>query len=427
MEITALSSPLTIPSNTKVLVEEDITLAGSTQENILQNENLSSSKSGTVNDDTNIHIRGTGGVLDGNRQNNTSQADGGIQNCVCLIGVTDASVENVVAKSGANNGINVSGVDRIRLVGNICTDNFVNGVQSHFLSSQSRANTQVLMADNIVYDGGANAGQGAGIYAVGVTQHVIRGNHVEDRDNHGILVGGRTVGDGGIVVANNTVRQCTEVTTYYPQNGSILIETLSGGLAEVIVNGNTVDDFSATDNEQHGILVLADGDVISRVGIENNHVYSQKDAIKLDENGNGISDAYVGNNPHLEPSASDGRGISMVGVDQGTIEANQIRDTGLNHIIVEDCTDVSVTNNRGHNTGGADCLFVNNTTRAFVVGNVFRGSGSNYGINESNDTSDSVYLLNDVRGNPSGGTTLNGTGTITDPVGGGTAENWNVT
>lgn len=444
------AAPLLVSSQTEVVLREVVELAGGVQENVFQNVHHFDDST----DDTDIIFRSEGGYIDGNKSNNSIRATdstgygiGSKQNGVSLGGVQRVRIDGLDSRDNIIHGVSFTGADHVRVSDGYTSGNRYAGINSHYRMTDDRLNTHVIIADNTVMNGGQNGGESAGIYVSGHLYHTVEGNHVEGRDNHGISVASRTTGwNGWTKVVDNTVIDVAATTTYYPQRGGIMLPTGTGagvpGLKQVTVEGNTVDTTGAANNNQHGIAVLCRGNLIERLNIENNTVNSQNSAIYVKGNANRNIEALTVHDNNVTTAVdADARGIELVDVGVGTVTDNvasycQASGIALRGVDSAGVSTIGVTGNmcyaNGQNGAATDTygLYSQDGANCSVTGNMFRGWSDNvqtHGIYEEAAFGGTLYALNDLRGNVTAAHSLGGTGTITDPVGGGTAEDWNVT
>jgi len=442
-EVSSLSTaPLTIPSNTLVVVEEDVTLAGSTQENIFQNKNHFDD----ATDDTNIIVRGDGGVLDGNKSNNTERSSDGTgygigskQNCVSFIGVKNVRVEGLTATNAVLHGITIMGADEYTVANNQLSGNRYAGVNCHWRETDSRRNFDGVVSENVIIDGGQNAGESAGVYLSGCQDHVVDSNVVDTRENMGISVASKVAICTNITVSNNTIRDVSASTTFDPAAG-IRFWTSGASLGGVSCTGNVVETTSATNNEQFGIAADTSGsETIFSFGITGNTIRTQAICISLRGGGGYIEDFSIANNTLSNTTFGFAKGIEARDVKEGQISDNVVAECQGSGIHVESNTktsakigvygNMSYANGQAGNSGDTFGIRLLGPDDVTIISNRCWDVGGNqtYGIQSDTGTSDTVALINDLRGNSTGGHDLAGSGTITDAVGQGTAEDWNVT
>ncbi|WP_256301987.1 hypothetical protein [Haloarchaeobius salinus] len=89
---------------------------------------------------------------------------------------------------------------------------------------------------------------------------------------------------------------------------------------------------------------------------------------------------------------------------------------------IEDCEDTGAR----IEDSGANATPTNNGVQGLRATDTGTGV-QDYGVKTTSDASGTLVINNDLRGNVTGATNLNGTGTITDPVGQATAEDFNIT
>lgn len=447
--VTPDQAPITLPSRTTLVVREGVRLAdGAGQVNVFQNRHLTDDTS----DDVHIHVRGEGGYIDGNKAGQTLASGdkgtglgvGAFQNCISLIGVQHCSVENVTLRQPQMHGISFMGAEGVTVRG--CTfegDHFA-GVHSHYRMTDGRLNKWIRIRDNDVFGGGHNAGQSAGIYAVGTIDLIVSGNTIDTRDNGGILVGQRAGQvNPRLTVTENILVDCLASAAYEPKgkNASLRIETKDAAIKQFTVTDNHVNSLGAPDNNQVGIVVVAPH-VARSVTISQNTARSQYHGMVIQGGAGRVLRGFnVTENNCRSRVNPDGDGLRIVDASHGRIAGNIFVGNQNAGLVLtgenSDTAHVRVESNICNKNGQADAapdpygihledcqhasLFLNTASEERGLDKT-----QTHGIYATKDCWYPLVMMNELRKNETAGMDLSrARGPATNPVTQDTEENWN--
>lgn len=313
--VSALSAaPLEIPSNTTVVVEEDITLADSTPENILQTKDAftQTATNGTLQ--SNVQLLGGGGVLDGNKTNQSSEGDGFAQNCVHLF-ADNVRVENLTCVDAKYHNISAAGESsNLRVSNNMLKRGGISNVQIHYKSSGSNTDFGDLVTDCTLRGNTSIGGGDFGLKFAGVADSKILDNTVIDSNGAAIRA---KDGDqpaqapDSVKIRGNTIEN--------PAGPGVEVYT------EATNSVGAITGFSVVDNDIYGVggygIIYEDlsGAIIDGSINDNLIKTAGNNAMNIKLSG------YSINSNVIEDSA--GRGINQASGTDNIISDNVVRNT----------------------------------------------------------------------------------------------------
>jgi len=402
-----VSSPISIPSKTVIEIQEDVKLADGADDNIFENENFEDD----ATDDNDIHIIGKGGIIDGNKANQSQPSkphgDGFYVCGVSILGASRVSVRDIQIKDTFNHGVNLSAVDHGTVKGCVAEDLDNALGHSHFRMTDDTKNTFIEFTDNIAISCGYP------FYVEGTEYSIVSNNLVNDYTGS-CAIGvsdGEGLGTKVVEISGNVI--------YYTgdTNGIIDVHTFStargtNGTEDVCVEGNILYN---TGTKVHGIyLNSTDSTNVEKVSISGNVLRGCN--IRTSGDADGGAPKYVS----ISGNKLYGAPIFLHDISKSAVSSNVVYGS---KILVEPGDagvtpdEVSIVGNTIEPDGYADYgVQIDGSRGAVISGNSIVSAGT-YGIYVMSGCSDINVNSNSIRASGTGKYDDAGTRTVIDGLG----------